>query len=121
MKRLKRAPKPASAVAGVPFDDAEEAWFWTTQCVLARRDGARIVAGLGLVPRPCEPEDLLATVERLHRHGPLTRHHLDILSEFGQRLQAPDGRNRGEERAARLWREALDRCTTIWRRKGIVA
>ncbi len=120
MKRHKKAPKPASAVPGVPFDNAEEAWFWTTQCILARDSGARIVAGLGLVARPCEPEDVLATVERLHRRGPLTRHHLEILSEYGQRLQAPDQRNRGEERAARLWHEALDRCETVWRRKGIV-
>ncbi len=120
MKRQKKAPKPAGSVPGVPFDNAEEAWFWTTQCILARNDGARIVAGLGLVTRPCEPEDLLATVERLHRAGPITRHHLAILSEYGQRLQAPDPRNRGEERAARLWDEALDKCATVWRRKGIV-
>jgi hypothetical protein len=120
MKRQKRAPTPATAVAGVPFDNAEEAWFWTTQCLLARNDGARIVAGLGLVTRPCEPEDLLGTVERLHRQGPLTRHHLGVLADYGRRLQAPDARNRGEERAARLWDEALDRCATVWRRKGIV-
>lgn len=120
MKRQKRVPKPAAAIPGVPFDSAEDAWFWTTQCILARTEGARIVAGLGLAIRPCEPEDLLATVERLHRQGPLTRHHLEILSEYGQRLQAPDHRNRGEERAARLWDEALDKCATIWRRKGIV-
>jgi len=120
VKRQKRVPKPPSAVAGIPFDSAEAAWFWATQCLMARRDGARIVAGLALVTRPCDPEDVLATVERLHRRGPLTRHHLAILAEFGQRLQAPDARNRGEERAARLWDDALDTCATVWRRKGIV-
>lgn len=120
MKRQKKAPKPVTAEAGVPFDSAEEAWFWAAQCMMARRDGARILAGLGLVTRPCEPEDVLATVERLRRQGPLTRHHLRILCDFGQRLLAPDTRNRGEERAARLWDEALDMCATVWRRKGIV-
>lgn len=120
MKRPKKAPTPASTIAGTPFDNAEEAWFWATQCIQARNEGARIVAGRALVARPCDPEDLLTTVERLHQRGPLTHHHLEILCDYGQRLQAPDHRNRGEERAARLWDEALDKCATVWRRKGIV-
>lgn len=120
MKRQKRAPKPVSGEHGDPFTSAEEAWFWAAAALMARSDGARIVAGLGLVPRPCEPEDLLKAVETLYARGRLARAHIDTLIDFGKRLVAPDSRNRTEARAARLWDEALDRLSTVWRAKGIV-
>ena len=43
----------------VPFVSTEEAWFWFVQAQEARSSGARIVAGRGTVPRPCEPLDMM--------------------------------------------------------------
>jgi hypothetical protein len=43
------------------------------------------------------------------------------LLTFGRRLAPPDPRCREEAQAAFLWDEALDRLTTPWREKGIVA
>ncbi len=121
MARERFCPKPYVNRATVPFADAAEAWFWFMQCHQARVDGARIVAGLGLVPRPCEPEDVLRAVDRLYRQRRLLRDHLLVLAHYGRRLMAPDPGRRNEERAARLWDEALERLAGMLRRKGIVA
>ena len=49
MKKTKFAHKAQSLDAAEPFGTAEEAWFWAMNCLVAREDGARFVAGL---PRP---------------------------------------------------------------------
>ena len=58
----------AAAVAHAePFRSAEEAWFWTMAALIARRDGARYVAGLARAVRPCEPDDAVKCLDRLWR------------------------------------------------------
>ena len=117
-----RAPGSLSPLAkAVLFANAEEAWLWTMAALVARREGARIVSGAGTTLRPCEPDDLLVSVERLARVGRLRAAHIRTLFAFGRRLAPPDPRRRDEVRAAALWDEALDRLTTPWRAKGIVA
>ncbi len=120
MPRPSRAPRPAAARPGVPFDTAAEAWFWCVQCLLARADGARITAGLGLVARPCDPEDVLMAAERLLRRGRLRRGHLRVLGEAGRAGLPPDPRVRASETPARLWAEAIDRLATALMARGIV-
>ena len=110
-----------AAPAGEPFRDAAEAWFWCALGLIARRDGARLQAGLARVPRPCEPLDVLKSVDRLYRTRMLDREHLAVLCDFGERAYAPDGSWPREARAARLWAEALARIEPVLRRKGIVA
>lgn len=104
-----------------PFASAAEAWFWGVQCFVARAEGARFRAGLAETARPCEPDDLLIAVERLARRGTLGAAHVRTLFAFGRRLAPPDARHPAEQRAARLWDEALDCLTGPWRQKGIVA
>mgnify|MGYP001302383287 CR=1 FL=1 len=121
MRRRKFSHPPRAEHETTAFATAEEAWFWGMQCFAARADGARYRAGLADVARPCEPDDLLASVEALVRGRRLRAAHVRALFGFGRRLAAPDPRRSDEEGAARLWDEALDRLTTAWRRKGIVA
>lgn len=121
MKKPKFAHKAPDPETAEPFDNAEEAWFWAMSCLVAREDGARFVAGLGLRERPCSPDDLIVSAERMGVSGRLKPTHLRVLAGFGRRLLAPDGRARSEQKAAHLWDEALDLLTTVWRRKGIVA
>lgn len=118
-KRL-RVPRPQTEPPGDPFPSAAEAWFWCVQCLKARADGARFVAGMALERRPCDPDDVLSGVERLFRRGRLTRHHLSVLWDYGVQNMPPDGRDRKQARAARLWDEAFDLLTSLWRPKGIV-
>ncbi|MCW5773664.1 MAG: hypothetical protein KIT16_18625 [Rhodospirillaceae bacterium] len=107
--------------AHAAFSSAAEAWFWGIQCFVARADGARFRADQADTARPCEPDDLLVSVERLARNGRLRADHIRTLFAFGRRLAPPDPRRRDEALAAQLWDEALDRLSTPWRHKGIIA
>jgi len=104
----------------VPFVSTEEAWFWFVQAQEARTAGARIVAGRGVVPRPCEPLDMMRVVDRLYRQRKLIRDHLHVLVHYGRRLMAPNPERRLEIRASSLWREALAFLDPVLRDKGIV-
>ncbi len=106
---------------GVPFASAAEAWFWAALGLIARRDGAALRAGLGLVARPCEPLDVLRSIDRLYRNRVIDRDHLAVLADFGERSYPPDGSWPREARAARLWEEAMAKLEPALRRKGIVA
>jgi len=113
-------PVPQGDVETTPFDSVEEAWFWFIQAQAARADGARFSRGIGLIPRPCEPLDILKVLDRLHRHRRLLMEHLLVLRHYGRRLMAPDRRRPKEYRAFHIWREALARLEPALARKGIV-
>ena len=119
--RVKNRPEPLDSDDGtVPFVSTEEAWFWFVQAQEARSSGARIVAGCGKVPRPCEPLDMMREIDRLYRQRKLIRDHLHVLVHYGKRLMAPDPERRLESRASSLWREALAFLDPVLREKGIV-
>lgn len=114
------APAPVSDYSCVPFDTAEEAWFWFIQAHTARAEGARIVSGAGSSVRPCEPLDILKILERLWRQRILLRDHVLVLRHYGRRLIAPDPHRTTEAKAATLWRQAMDRLEPIFVRRGII-
>ncbi len=116
----KNTKKQQEKAGTVPFQSAEEAWFWFISAQEARNDGARFVAGQGLYPRPCEPVDILRVVDRLYRHRRLIRDHLVILRYYGFRRLAPDRRRLKEMRAHKIWTEALGRIESVLENKGIV-
>jgi hypothetical protein len=103
-----------------PFHGVEEAWFWTMSALTARRDGARIVSGAGLVIRPCEPDDVVKCLDRLYRQRRVDLHHARILRIWGERGVAPDPRQPREGGDWRLWWEAMSRLDWPLRVKGIV-
>ncbi|MFP5516856.1 MAG: hypothetical protein ACLGJC_27715 [Alphaproteobacteria bacterium] len=105
--------------AGEPFAGAEEAWFWAVQAQDAKAAGARVVAGRGLVERPCEPQDVLRAVDRLYRTRILLRDHLHVLVHYGRRQSAPEPDRFREQRAHSLWREAFEAIAPALRDKGI--
>lgn len=106
---------------GIPFPTAAEAWFWAVQAQVAKNDGARVAAGLGLVARPCEPGDIIRAVDRLYRRRQLTRDHLHVLVHYGRRMEAPAAERWREQRAASLWGEAFAVIVPVLVDKGIVA
>ncbi len=116
----RRSPPRYAQLETVPFLSAEEAWIWGMQGLLARQDGARPVAGMALYPRPCEPDDLVLVLQRLHRRGRVSSGHIRVMIDFGRQLTPPDERCREEELAARLWEEALDQMLKPLKAKGIV-
>jgi hypothetical protein len=118
--REKYTPKKQGATEIFPFETVEEAWFWFIAAQEARTDGARFTAGLGLLPRPCEPLDILKVVDRLYRHRRLLRDHILVLRHYGRRRLPPDKHRVKELRAHTLWHEALERIGEVLENKGIV-
>ena len=113
-------PRPQTTAETVPFDTVEEAWFWFIQAQAARNDGARFSAAQGTVSRPCEPLDILKTLDTLYRSRRVLMDHLLVLRHYGRRMMAPDARRAKEARAHTLWHEALARLHPVLERKGIV-
>lgn len=103
-----------------PFHNAEEAWFWTMAALVARRDGARYTANKGKIGRPCDPDDVVKSLDALYRQRRIDLHHARVLRIWGERGSAPDPNHRLEQAEWRLWREALDRLEWPLRVKGIV-
>jgi hypothetical protein len=118
--RCRYTHKKISQAPTFPFLDAQEAWFWFMRSQRARLEGAKMRSDEADVVRPCDPDDVYCSVMELVRARILGRHHLKVLASFGFSECAPDPRLREQERAARFWNEALDRMTTILRKKGIV-
>src|SRR3954470_14227746 len=98
------APSPRGRAQTEPFRSVEEAWFWTMQALIARRDGARIVSGAGLVQRPCEPDEVIKALDRLYRPRGIDLQHARIMRIWGERQQTPDPRYPAERGDWRLWR-----------------
>lgn len=120
MPRCRYTPKKQSQAPTVPFLNAEEAWFWFVRSQRARLEGAKLRSNEADVVRPCDPDDLYRILMKLVRARNLGRRHMKVLAFFGFSERAPDNRLREEQRAFRLWDEALDRLTTVLKEKGIV-
>jgi hypothetical protein len=114
------APRPLSAAPAQPFGSAEQAWIWTMQALRARGDGARIRAGAGAVPRPCEPDDVMLVLDRLYRQRRIDLPHARALRIYGERGLRPDRTIPAEWNDARLWDEAIAQLDWPLRAKGLV-
>ena len=104
-----------------PFRSAEEAWIWTMAALVARRDGARYTANQGKIGRPCDPDDVVKSLDALYRQRRVDLTHARILRIWGERGSAPDPTHALERADWTLWKEALDRLEWLLRVKGIVA
>lgn len=104
----------------VPFESAEEAFFWFIAAQQAMNDGARVAAGKSLCPRPCEPTDIYNVLSRLHRNRRLHMSHFRVLRHYGVRGMAPDPSRIKEMQAHKLWAEAMYCMEPILIRKRIV-
>jgi hypothetical protein len=104
-----------------PFGSAAEAWLWTMAALIARREGARYTANKGLVSRPCDPDDVVRSLDGLYRQKRIDLAHARILRIWGERQMAPSRSVVAEQHDHRLWVEALERLEWPLRVKGIVA
>lgn len=104
----------------VPFESAEEAWFWFIHAQEAKEAGAQIKAGQSLYPRPCEPVDIYRALDKLYRQRRLIRDHLLVLRHYGRRRLPPDPYRVKEKRAHTLWQQAMERLEDVLAAKGIV-
>lgn len=112
-----QSQRPVAPV-GAPFATVEELVFWAVPALVARMEGARVVAGA--TPRPCEPVDFQVVVAALVRSGSLVAMHMRALATFGQLGCPPDRHAPGEARYLPWWNEALDALYGPLVCKGIV-
>ncbi len=103
-----------------PFANAEAAWLWTMAALIARREGARYTANKGRIGRPCDPDDVVKSLDRLYRQGRLSLAHARILRIWGERQVSPSPHVATECTDYRLWTEALLCLEWPLRVKGIV-
>ena len=88
--------------------------------LVARRDGARYTANQGKIGRPCEPDDVVRSLDSLYRQRRIDLLHGRILRLWGERGCAPDPRNPTENYDWTIWKEAMDRLEWPLRVKGII-
>ena len=120
-RRSPASPVLATMAKMEPFDTAQDAWLWTMAALVARREGARVVAGAGRVQRSCEPDDVVKCLDRLYRQRRIDLVHARIMRLWGERGEAPNPRYAREKADWRLWNEAMQRLDWPLRMKGIVA
>ena len=118
LTQMHHAARPEAA-CGQAFRSTAEAWFWTVAALTARREGARR-SGPASVKRPCEPDDILKSLDNLYRSGRIDLAHARILRIWGERGHAPDPTRGAERVEADLWQQALARLEWPLRVKGIV-
>lgn len=120
MARKRFVPRPTYAVFGTAFDTPEEAWLWAARSMRIAAEGAQLAADRAVVPRPCEPRDLVALACRLRRQRVLDGYEMHALCAFGALDRPPDPRDPEEARHDPFWQSALDKLTSPLVRKGIV-
>ena len=108
-----------NTISLTPFHSAEQAWHWTMAALTARRDGTSR-RGTGIA-RPCDPDDVIRSLDQLYRTGRIHLDHARVLRVWGERQVVPDCKYPAERAEAKLWREALDRLEWPLRIKGIIS
>jgi hypothetical protein len=87
------------------FQNAEQLWFWFLYSK-AIRNGFR-VGGTAPARRACELLDVEALITKLYLSGRLTDEQLAVMKEFGDKRRAPHQHIWSENRAAAVWRSAM--------------
>ena len=112
--------RAASDRLAKPFENAAAAWFWTMSALRARHEGACSRGGVR-APRPCDPDDIIVSLDRLLQSGRIGPPHLRVLRAWGLQGVAPDARLTGDRKEYALWREAMEQLASPLRAKGIVS
>ena len=94
------------AYAQEKFHNAEQLWFWflyskSVQNGYVRTNGSP-------TRRPCELLDVETLITKLYLCGKLSDEQLEVMKKFGDRRRAPHQYIWSENRAAALWRTAMD-------------
>lgn len=110
----------AEQVSIEPFNNTQEAWFWFMQANEAKVIGAKCSPGMGVISRPCEPEDIMNIVNKLYRQRNLLIDHVRILAHYGKKLCAPNKNRYREQKACTIWREAISKIEPVFMSKGII-
>ncbi len=104
----------------LPFRSAEEAWFWTMAALMARRDGASAAWRPDGPARPCDPDDIVKSLDTLYRERRIELIHARILRIWGERQAAPHPGRPLQRSDVRIWQQAMAELEWALRTRGIV-
>ena len=97
------------------FQNAEQLWFWFLYSK-SIQNGFRYHKSS--IKRPCEILDVETLVTKLYLCGKLTEEQLEIMKKFGDKKRAPHQYIYSENRAAALWKSAMDVLSEYATKKG---
>jgi hypothetical protein len=120
MKQQRFVPPRSGASESVPFQSAEEAWFWGVKGVKCRLEGAQMRPVLSAVERPCEAVDVVNCAAGLQRAHRLSHQQIAILFLYGGYNVPPRALGEKHARAAEIWDEALTILAQKLEQKGII-
>ena len=87
------------------FQNAEQLWFWFMYSK-SIQNGFRYHKSS--LKRPCEILDVETLITKLYLCGKLSEEQLEIMKKFGDKKRAPHQYIYSENRAAALWKSAMD-------------
>ncbi len=88
------------------FQNAEQLWFWFIYSKSVQNDYTR--RRETATKRVCELLDVETLITKLYLCGKLTDEQLAVMKKFGDRRRAPHQYIWSENRAADLWRRAME-------------
>ena len=97
------------------FQNAEQLWFWFLYSKSIQNGFHRTNTS---IHRPCEILDVETLITKLYLCGKLTSEQLDVMKKFGDKKRAPHQYIYSENKAAALWKSAMETLTTYALKKG---
>ncbi len=97
------------------FQNAEQLWFWFLYSK-SIQNGFRYHKSS--IKRPCEILDVESLITKLYLCGKLSEEQLAIMKKFGDKKRAPHQYIYSENRAAALWKSAMDTISESALKKG---
>ena len=94
------------AYAPEKFQNAEQLWFWILYSKSVQNDFRNTYHTA--TRRPCELLDVETLITKLYLCGKLDEEQLTVMKKFGDRRRAPHQYIWAENRAADLWRRAME-------------
>ena len=88
------------------FHNAEQLWFWFLYSKSVQNGYVRNPGNT--TRRPCELLDVETLITKLYLCGKLDEEQLTVMKKFGDRRRAPHQYIWAENRAADLWRRAME-------------
>lgn len=98
------------------FQSGEQLWFWFLYSKSVQSGFVRNAAHS--TRRPCELVDVEALITKLYLAGRVTEEQLFVMKKFGDRRRAPHQHIWAENRAAELWRNAMETIENAARARG---
>ena len=87
------------------FQNAEQLWFWFLYSKSIQNGLNRNSSSMR---RPCEILDVETLITKLYLCGKLSDEQLNVMKKFGDKRRAPHQYIYHENRAAALWKSAMD-------------